>query len=106
MQFAIIATDKPDSEHIRDRLRATRLEWLTAHQGRIAATGGLVDDHNRHVGGGLMIIDAVDRAEAETFAAGDPFTAADLYQKVEIIRWRKVYWNYGRVTTHDPFKPD
>lgn len=106
MQFAIIATDKPNSEQIRDRLRSRRLEWLTANQKRIAATGGLVDDNNRHVNGGLMIVDAANRAEVEKFAAEDPFTAAGLYQKVEIIRWRKVYWEYGRITTHDPFTPD
>jgi uncharacterized protein YciI len=106
MQFAIIARDKADSENIRDTLRPRRLQWLTANQGRIIAGGGLVDDRNKHVHGGLMIVDAKDRAEAEQFAAEDPFTGAGLYDEVKVVRWRRVFWNYGRITSPDPFKPD
>lgn len=106
MQFAIIATDKAASEEIRDKLRPRRLQWLTANQGRIIAGGGLVDDRNKHVHGGLMIIDAKDRADAEQFAAEDPFTDAGLYAEVKVVRWRRVFWNYGRIMSPDPFKPD
>lgn len=106
MYFLIIGIDKPDCERIRDELRPTRLAWLDANQRRLLAAGGMVDDHNRHVHGGLIIIDVKDRAEAERFAEEDPFTAAGLYDSVKIVRWRRVFFDYQRLTSPDPFKPD
>ena len=106
MQFLILATDKANREMIRDELRGIRIKWLDANKGRILAAGGMVDDHNRHVSGGLLIIDAESRADAEEFANGDPFTAADLYETIKIVRWRKVFFDYRRIVEPDPFKAD
>jgi uncharacterized protein YciI len=106
MQFLIWAIDKPDCEHIRDKLRPTRIAWLDANKARLLAAGGLVDDGNRHVRGGLMLVEADTREEAERFAAEDPFTPAGLYDKLEVIRWRRVFFDRERVRTPDPFAPD
>ena len=66
----------------------------------------MVDDHNRHVSGGLLIIEAQDRAEAQRFAHADPFTSAGLYETLEVVRWRRVFFNHERVTRPNPFAPD
>ena len=106
MNFLILATDKPGREAIRDELRPRLLQWLRANIHRLVAAGGQVDDFNRHVHGGLMIIEAKDRAEAQAFADEDPFTPAGLYEKVEVVRWRRVFFNHEQVTSPDPFKAD
>ena len=106
MNFLILARDRPGCEAIRDRLRPQRLEWLRANQHRLLAAGGQVDDRNRHVHGGLMIVEANSRAEARAFADEDPFTPAGLYETVEVVRWRKVFFDFRQVTSPDPFEPD
>jgi hypothetical protein len=106
MNFLIVANDKPGAEGIRDGLRPARLKWLRANKHRLVAAGGKVDDVNRHVHGGLMIVEARDRLEAEVFAQEDPFTAAGLYESLEIVRWRKVFFDFEQVVSPDPFTPD
>ena len=41
----------------------------------------------------MIILDTDDRAEAEQLIANDPFTRAGVFEKVEIKRWRKVFFN-------------
>ena len=106
MDYLILSIDKPGQEHIRDRLRPQRIAWLEANRKIIVAAGGIVDDRNRHVSGGLMIIKVSGREEAEKFAEADPFTHASLYESTKIVRWRRVFFNFERVTAHDPFKAD
>jgi uncharacterized protein YciI len=102
----IIAKDKPGREGTRNELRGVRIAWLDDNRRRILAGGGIVDDYNRHVSGGLLIIEAEDRAEAQEFANEDPFTSAGLYETLEIVRWRRVFFNNERITDPNPFVPD
>lgn len=106
MFFLIIAKDREDCERIRDELRPRRLHWLEDNKSRIVAAGGMTDDYNRHVNGGLMIVEFNDRAEAESFANEDPFTSAGLYKTLKVVRWRRVYFNHERITSPDPFLAD
>lgn len=106
MNFLIVAHDRPGKESIRDQLRPVRLQWLRTNRHRLVAAGGMTDDENRHVHGGLMIVEAKDRAEAEAFAQEDPFTTAGLYESLEVVRWRKVFFNFEQVVSPDPFQPD
>jgi uncharacterized protein YciI len=106
MLFLILAKDRAGRESTRDELRPTRIAWLDRNSKRILAAGGLVDDHNHHVAGGLLIIDAENRTDAERFANEDPFTGASLYETLEVIRWRRVFFDRRRITNPDPFTPD
>lgn len=106
MDFLILATDKRGRESVRDELRPKRILWLRANKHRLVAAGGKVDDTNRHVHGGLMIIEAKDRADAEAFAKEDPFALAGLYESVEVVRWRRVFFNHEQLMLPDPFAPD
>jgi uncharacterized protein YciI len=106
VDFLILATDKPGRESVRDELRSKRIQWLRANKHRLVAAGGKVDDTNHHVHGGLMIIEAKDRAEAEAFAQQDPFAPAGLYESVEVVRWRRVFFNHEQLVSPDPFAPD
>lgn len=106
MHFLLLARDKPGREATRDELRPVRIAWLKANRARLLAAGGMVDDRNAHVHGGLLIVDAKDRADAEQFANEDPFTMAGLYETMEVIRWRRVFFDYQQILSPDPFRPD
>ena len=47
-------------------------------------------DDGQNVTGSVIILDCTDRAQAEAFAAADPYSQADLFQSVQIKAWRKV----------------
>lgn len=41
--------------------------------------------------GGVYIVNVETRGEAQDFIDADPFTAAGLFERVSITRWRKAY---------------
>ena len=47
--------------------------------------------------GGIIIVDTEDRAEAERFIQNDPFTKAGLFAGIEVVRWRKAFFNKERL---------
>ena len=93
MLFAIIAEDKPNSVALRLATRATHLEYLKSFGNRIVAAGPLLAADNETMTGSLLIVEAVDRAGAESFAAGDPYAKAGLFARTTITPWRKVILN-------------
>lgn len=93
MPYMIKTTDKPDSLALRTATRAEHLLYLDRFTGQILAAGALLDDDGSGSHGGLIIFDVDDRASAEQFINGDPFTKAGLFQSIEISRWRKAYFN-------------
>ena len=97
MPYMIATYDKPDHEHVRDATRAKHLEYLEANVDRMIAGGGFWNDEGTAVIGGLILVDVDSRAEAEDFIADDPFTAADLFERVELVRWRQSFLDFKRV---------
>ena len=91
MPYIIICRDKPDSHQLRADTRPTHLAYLDRHEAKLLAGGALLSDDATSADGSVLIYDTEDRAEAEAFSAGDPFTQAGLFQSVEIRRWRKGY---------------
>ncbi len=94
MPYAIQTKDKPDHFHLRTELRDQHLAFLDANLDKLLAAGGLMDDDGTGGHGGILIVDTDDRAEAETFAADDPFTKGGLFESVTVTRWRKAYFNF------------
>ncbi len=94
MPYAIQTKDKPDHGYLRAELRDAHLAFLEANKGKLLAAGGLIGDDGTGGLGGILIVDTDDRAEAEAFIAGDPFTKAGLFESVTVTRWRKAYFNF------------
>jgi uncharacterized protein YciI len=90
MHFVITCVDKPDHGHVRAENRPAHLDHLKAQGPRILAAGPTTSDDGASVTGSVIILDCADRAQAEAFAAADPYSQADLFQQVEIKAWRKV----------------
>ncbi len=87
MLFALTCLDKPGALPIRLENRATHLEYLNG-SGRVVFAGPFIEADKPT--GSLVVIEAETRAEAEVFAAADPYARAGLFDSVTIREWRKV----------------
>jgi uncharacterized protein len=41
----------------------------------------------------MILFDTDDRAEAQALIDNDPFTRAGVFERVEVLRWRKVFFD-------------
>lgn len=90
MLFVISCTDHPDKNQVRVDTQQSHRDYLGGFSDRIFAAGPYVADDGEGAIGSLLIVDFPDRAAAESFSAGDPFTKAGIFADVDIRAWRKV----------------
>ncbi|MCG8595411.1 MAG: YciI family protein [Kiloniellales bacterium] len=97
MPYAIITVDKPNSLGLRNQTRAEHLAYLEANKEKLLAAGAKIDDEGEGGYGGVILVDTEDRAEAEAFIQNDPFTKAGLFAGIEVVRWRKAFFNFEKL---------
>lgn len=91
MPYLIYCHDKPQAEPVRKANRDAHLAYVQDKAaGKILLAGPLLNDEGAMVGS-MLCIDFAHRAEAEDFAANDPYAKAGLFQKVVIHGFRKVF---------------
>ncbi|HMS93794.1 MAG TPA: YciI family protein [Tabrizicola sp.] len=88
MRYALICLDKPNALQ-------TRVENRTAHLDHIKSSGvveqaGPFIDAAGQMCGSLVILEVGTRADAEAWAAADPYAKAGLFQSVMIQEWKRV----------------
>jgi uncharacterized protein len=88
MLFALICNDRPGATDIRKQTREAHLAYIE-DSGVVTQAGPFLDPAGEMVGS-LIVLEVDTRAEAEDWAAGDPYAKAGLFEKVEIRAWRKV----------------
>ncbi|NYT37783.1 YciI family protein [Allopusillimonas soli] len=93
MPYLIETFDKPDSRELRLAVRDKHLQFLETNKKLLLACGAKLDDEGVDASGGIYILDVDSRAEAEDFINADPFTEAQLFQRIDITRWRKAYFD-------------
>lgn len=91
MHFVIYCKDKPDHLQVRMDNRPAHVEYLKAHTDKIVAAGPMLTDDGDGMIGSTLIMEFADRAEAEDWAASDPYAIAGLFSSVEISAWKKVF---------------
>ncbi|MFQ6017629.1 MAG: YciI family protein [Kiloniellaceae bacterium] len=89
MHFVITCLDKPGHGAVRAENRPAHLEYLKANGDKILVAGPILSEDGERPTGSLLIMAFADRAEAEAFAAGDPYNRAGLFESVTIKPWRK-----------------
>lgn len=97
MPYAIITVDKPNSLGLRNQTRVEHLAYLEANKDKLLAAGAKIDDEGEGGYGGVILVDTEDRAEAEAFIQNDPFTKAGLFAGIEVVRWRKAFFNFEKL---------
>ncbi len=91
MLFFFHCVDKPEHGHVRAENRAKHLDYLETLGDRLIIAGPTLTEDGQNLTGTVLIVDCADRADADRFAADDPYTQAGLFQKVTIEPWRKVF---------------
>lgn len=86
--FALICTDKADRLELRMATRDAHLAYVR-DTGVVQQAGPFLDADGRMCGS-LLILDVVDRAAAESWAASDPYALAGLFAKVRVEEWKRV----------------
>ncbi len=85
--YALICTDKPGALSLRMEHRPAHRAYL-ADSGKVVHAGPFLREGQ--MSGSLIVISAADRAEAEAFAAADPFARVGLFAETRIEEWDKV----------------
>ena len=88
MRFALICTDKADHLEVRKANRDAHLAHI-ATSGVVEMAGPFLNDKGE-MSGSLVILEVGSKAEAEAWAAADPYAKAGLFAKVRIEEWKKV----------------
>ena len=88
MLVALIARDKPGALPTRKDNRQKHLDYIDA-TGIVDQAGPLLDDAGQMIGS-LIILEVPDMAAAKSWAAGDPYAAAGLFDTVDLIQWNRV----------------
>ena len=88
MLHALICTDRPGHLEVRKANRDAHLAYLKADP-HVVQAGPFVNAAGE-MSGSLIIFDTEDRAHVETFAEGDPYAEAGLFEDVRIETWNRV----------------
>ena len=88
MRFALICTDKADHLEVRKANRDAHLAHIAA-SGVVEMAGPFLNDKGE-MSGSLVILEVGSKAEAEAWAAADPYAKAGLFADVVIREWKKV----------------
>lgn len=88
MKVALICSDKAGMLQTRLDTRAAHLAHIEA-SGVVEMAGPFLNEAGEMVGS-LIVLEVADMAQAQAWAAGDPYALAGLFQSVDIRAWKKV----------------
>lgn len=89
MLIALMAKDKPGALDVRKANRDAHVAYLKGSGDTIMMAGPFLDEAGEMCGS-LIILNVADMAEAEAWAANDPYKAAGLFESVTLQAWNKV----------------
>ncbi|WP_027134337.1 YciI family protein [Geminicoccus roseus] len=87
MLFIIRAEDKPGALARRLEVRPVHLEYLQSKKDVIKVGGAILDDKGDPMGS-VLIVDVADKAAAEAFAKGDPFSTEGVFASFTVTPYR------------------
>ncbi|AXQ94702.1 YciI family protein [Cereibacter azotoformans] len=88
MRVALICTDRPGALQTRLDNRAAHLAYI-AETGVVEMAGPFLSPEGQMTGS-LVVLEVETLADAEAWAAGDPYARAGLFESVTISEWKKV----------------
>ena len=88
MRVALICQDKPGALQTRLDNRAAHLTHIEK-SGVVEMAGPFLDAEGQMTGS-LLVLNVESVAQAQSWAAADPYAKAGLFQSVNITEWKKV----------------
>jgi uncharacterized protein len=88
MRVALICLDRPGALQIRLDTRAQHLAHIEA-TGVVEMAGPFLSPEGQMTGS-LIVLNVETMAEAEAWAAADPYAKAGLFASVTLREWKKV----------------
>jgi uncharacterized protein YciI len=88
MPYVLICKDAAGKLPVRKANRDAHLAY--AHGTGLVTLGGPLLDEAGEMTGSMIVLNVETRAEAEAFAASDPYARAGLFDSVEISAWKRV----------------
>ena len=89
--YLVHATDTAGAAEIRARALDEHVAYLQSRPEIVLAGAALTDD-GATAHGSVFIVNVPDRAGAEAFSNGDPFTRDGVFRTVDITRVRTGIW--------------
>ncbi|MBT4888400.1 MAG: YciI family protein [Rhodospirillales bacterium] len=90
MLYAIICHDKNGASSVRAENRPDHLDYLKGFADRAHAVGPMLSDDGADMVGSLLIMNFDSMDDAASFAEGDPYNKAGLFDSVTIKAWKQV----------------
>ena len=81
--FAVICHDGGDKSALRTAHLRAHFDHVERHMARYRVAGPLKDAEGRTIGS-LLIVEAVDAADAEAFAQSDPYARAGVWDHIRV----------------------
>ncbi len=91
MLFHFLCADKPGALQIRLDTRPTHLAYLESFGDRVVFAGPRFAADGETPNGSVLILEFETLEEAESFAAGDPYAKAGLFESVAIAAVKQVF---------------
>ena len=88
MRVALICHDKPGHLQVRVENRAAHLAYIT-ETGVVDLAGPFVSDAGE-MNGSLIVLNVESMAQAQAWAASDPYGIAGLFASVTLTEWKRV----------------
>lgn len=88
MLVALIGHDRPGHLDTRKANRDAHLDYIR-QTGKVAMAGPLLSGDGAMCGS-LIVLEVTDVAEAQVWAANDPYAKAGLFASVDLMEWNKV----------------
>lgn len=87
MMFALICTDNPGALELRKSTREAHLAYVA--ETAVVRRAGPFLDARGEMCGSLVFIEVEDLADAEDWAANDPYARSGLFSSVDIRAWKQ-----------------
>lgn len=93
MIFIILTSDKPNSARTRQETRPAHLDYIRGFGKRIVAAGATLSKDGETMTGSFFMVAMPDRGAVDAFLGNDPYVKAELFETIEVRRWRQVIFN-------------
>ena len=93
VQFEDVYADHPERLPERGQHMPAHLAFLARHEDRLIAAGALRPAEDAAPTGGIWIVNAPGKADAEALLHQDPFWIAGLRKSVRVSHWARAFWS-------------